>query len=183
MQKTPETLLWACTFLRETNHDSCLDEPIMDSYCTRWYQANLFTCRMLLRNVSVILMAFATRCTDPLCAVCPDTCTHGCSFLPVVELLWSSPGTHFSVTFLPLRSDSTKFSGASGTSENHCNGTAFRKRKSQGHKISAARKRPGEQTFNRSQESEDVEPAASLCCPSLFSLDFNMSTTSSKKLC
>lgn len=129
MQKTPQALLWACTFLRETNHDSCLDEPIMDSYCTRWYQTNLFTCRMLLRNVSVILMAFAARCTDSLCAVCPDTCTHGRSFLPVVELLWSSPGTHFSVTFLPLRSDSTKFSGASGTSENHRNGTAFRKRK------------------------------------------------------
>lgn len=105
--------------------------------------------------------------------------------LPVVELLWSSPGTHFSVTFLPLWSDSTKFSGASGTSENHRNGTAFRKRKqkSQGHKISAARKRPGEQTFDRSRESEDVERAASLCCLSLFSLDFNMSTTSSKKLC
>ena len=45
--------------------------------------------------------------------------------VPVVELLWSSPGIHFSLTLLLLCSDSTKYSGASGTSENHHNNTAF----------------------------------------------------------
>lgn len=38
--------------------------------------------------------------------------------LPDVELLWSPPGIHLSFTLLLLCSDSTKLSGASGTSEN-----------------------------------------------------------------
>ena len=37
--------------------------------------------------------------------------------LPVVELPWSSPGLHFSFTPRFLCSDSTRFVGASGTSE------------------------------------------------------------------
>lgn len=82
MQKTPQTLLWACISQRETNHNSCLDESIIDSCCTRWYQTNLFTCRMTPKNMYVRLIAFTARSTD---LVCTDTCAHRCSFY----LWWS----------------------------------------------------------------------------------------------
>lgn len=67
-------------------------------------------------------------------------------FLPVVELLWSSPGIHFSFTLLLLCSDKTKYSGASGTSENHHNNMALENHR---HINLAAKKRPREQMFNQ----------------------------------
>lgn len=48
-----------------------------------------------------------------------------CIVLPVIELLWSSPGIHLSLTLLLLCSESCKTSGASGTSENHPNYIGF----------------------------------------------------------
>lgn len=66
--------------------------------------------------------------------------------LPVVELLWSSPGIHFSFTLLLLCSDSTKFSGASGTSENHHNNIGLENHR---HINLCNKKRPREQMFNQ----------------------------------
>lgn len=45
-------LLWVCVFLWETNHNSCLDESIIDLYFTRWYQTNIFTYMTMPKNVS-----------------------------------------------------------------------------------------------------------------------------------
>lgn len=35
VHKTPQTLFWACAILMKTNPNSCLDQSIIDSYCTR----------------------------------------------------------------------------------------------------------------------------------------------------
>lgn len=70
----------------------------------------------ILNSVFVpgVLHCAATACVQAVCGVCSGKWM---ALLPVVELLWSSPGIHFSFTLLSLCSDSTKFSGASGTSK------------------------------------------------------------------
>lgn len=101
--------------------------------------------------------------------------------LPVVELLWSSPGIHFSFTLLLLCSDSTKYSGASGTSENHQNNTAL---ENHGHINLCSKKGQGNKcSIKSSREPADVERAASLHRLPLFLLDFKMSTISQKGDC
>lgn len=74
-----------------------------------------------------LLMPFMASCFDVVCSVYVYT------YAPVGGLLWSSPGIHFSFTLLLLSSDSTKFSGASGTSGNQPNKVAFSERKEKKH--------------------------------------------------
>lgn len=64
VHKTPQTLLWACIILRETNPNSCLDQSIIDSYCTRLDQTNVFTWRMKANN-----NINTARSTDSVCNI------------------------------------------------------------------------------------------------------------------
>lgn len=109
----------------------------------------------ILTKLSLLLF-FITG--QPCSAVCAFTQMHVCLVIPVIELLWSSPGVHFSFTLLLLWSDRTKFSGASGTSENH---DGFIK--SYTHtSVSTVRKGQGNKcSIKSSQELQDVERAES----------------------
>lgn len=134
---------------------------------------------MMAKNV--ILISFTTRCTHSVCTVY-DTCTHRCSLLPVVELLWSSPGIHFSFTLLLLCSDSTKFSGASGTSENQHNNMTL-----ENHRhinlCSEKKKAKWYKCSIKSYWESGCVQAALLHGLPLFLLDFKMSTVSQKGTC
>lgn len=87
--------------------------------------------------------------------------------LPVVVLLWSSPGIHFSFTLLLLCSDSTKYSGASGTSENHHNNMALENHRhinlcSKNIKINKKKAKGTNVQSNHPECRVDVERAASI---------------------
>lgn len=99
--------------------------------------------------------------------------------LPVVELLWSSPGIHFSFTLLLLRSDNTKFSGASGTSENHHNNMALEKKSHRHINLYSRKKKAKRTNFQESQRMWKELHRCIACCY-LFKT-FKMSTVSQQR--